>query len=87
MELAAKARPELTALIKINGHWLAHLMLLSQTISVESSAQWSYELGSLTFCALRGYRCPACEDTKTSRFINDEQSQDGCEEPLSGDIR
>lgn len=51
--------PELTALIKINGHWLAHLVLLSQTISVESSAQWSYELGSLTFCVLRGYCYPA----------------------------
>lgn len=62
-------------------------MLLSQTISVKSSAQWSYELGSLTFCVLRGYRYPAYMDTRTSWFINDEQSQDRCEESLNGDIR
>jgi len=82
-----KLSSELTALIKINGRWLAHLMLLSQTISEESSAQHSYELGNLTFCALRGYRYPARTDTMTSRFINDEQSQDKCGELFNGGIR
>lgn len=82
-----KLSPELTALIKINSHWLAHLMLLSQTISAQSSAQWSFGLGSLTICVLRCCRCPAYEDTMTSRFINDEQSQDRCEESLNGYIR
>lgn len=85
--LQPQLSPELTALIKINGHWLAHLMFLSQTISAESSAQWSNELGGLTFCVPRGYRYPAYEDTMAFQFINDEQSQDRCEESLSGDVR
>lgn len=62
-------------------------MFLSQTISVKSSTQWRNELGSLTFGVLRGYHCPAHEDTMASQFIRDEQSQGRCEKSLSGDVR
>lgn len=49
---------QLTALIKINGHWLARLVLLSQTISAESNARWRSELASLKPGAWRVSRHP-----------------------------